>query len=76
MSLFVDNLSATNISKNLVQHSRTKHIDIQHHFIRELVEKKVVLSYMKNEDQLMDIFTKPLDSRRFEYLRSAIGLCS
>ncbi|CAL2233202.1 unnamed protein product [Prunus armeniaca] len=41
-TLFCDNLSAINISKNPVQHSRTKHIDIRHHFIRELVEEKVI----------------------------------
>lgn len=42
MSLCCDNMSAINISKNLVQHSQTKHIDIRHHFIRELVESKVI----------------------------------
>ena len=39
MTLLCDNMSAINISKNPVQHSRTKHIDIRHHFIRELVEE-------------------------------------
>ncbi len=53
MSLFVDNKSAIDISKNPVQHSRTKHIDIRHHFIGELVEEKVVsLDHVKTEDQL------------------------
>lgn len=42
MTLFCDKLSAINISKNNVQHSRTKNIDIRHHFIRELVEDKIV----------------------------------
>ena len=41
--VYCDNTSAINIFKNLVQHSRTKHIDIQHHFIRELVENKSVV---------------------------------
>lgn len=77
MSLFMDNQSAINISKNLVQHSITKYIDIQHHFIRELVEKKnVVLSYIKTEHWLTDILTKPFDSHRFKYIRNAIGLCT
>lgn len=40
MKLYCDNLSTINISKNLVQHSRTKHIDIRHHFIKELLESK------------------------------------
>lgn len=77
MILFEDNQSAINILKNPFQHSMTKHIDIRHHFIRELVEEKnVVLSYIKIEDQLADFLTKPLDSHRFKYLRSAIGLCT
>ncbi|CAM8959928.1 unnamed protein product [Rhodiola kirilowii] len=42
MTLYYDNMSAINISKNPVQHSRTKHIDIRHHFIQELVEKKII----------------------------------
>lgn len=51
MSLFVDNKSAIDISKNPVQHSHTKHIDIRHHFIRQLVEEKEVsLVYVKTED--------------------------
>jgi hypothetical protein len=42
ITLYCDNLSAINISKNPVQHSKTKHSDIRHHFIRDLVENKVV----------------------------------
>jgi hypothetical protein len=42
MTLYCDNLSAINISKNPIQHNRTKRIDIRHHFIRELVEDKII----------------------------------
>ena len=77
MVVYCDNTSAIDISKNPVQHSRTKHIDIRHHFIRELVEEGVVtLVHISTERQLADIFTKPLDFLRFSYLRSALGLCS
>ncbi|MCI36366.1 copia protein (gag-int-pol protein), partial [Trifolium medium] len=63
MTLYCDNLSSINISKNPIQHSRTKHIDIHHHFIRELVEDKVVtLEHIATENQLADIFTKALDA--------------
>lgn len=56
MNLFIDNSSAIQIFKNPVQHFRTKHIDICHHFIRELVEDKILsLEYVKSEDQLADI---------------------
>jgi hypothetical protein len=76
MVIHCDNTSAINISKNLVQHSRTKHIDIQHHFIRDLVEsKEVALIFIPTENQLADILTKPLDGSRFESLRKAIGVC-
>ncbi|KAK1553149.1 hypothetical protein Q3G72_029697 [Acer saccharum] len=52
LTLFCDNMSAINISKNQVQHSRTKHIDIRHHFIRELVENKcIVLEHVAPVDQ-------------------------
>jgi hypothetical protein len=76
MVINCDNTSAINISKNPVQHSRTKHIDIKHHFLQDLVESEVVsLSFIPTENQLADIFTKPLDGSRFESLRKAIGVC-
>jgi len=56
LTLYCDNLSSINISKNPIQHSRTKHIDIRHHFIRDLVEDKVVtLEHVTTEEQLADI---------------------
>jgi hypothetical protein len=76
MIINCDNTSAINISKNPVQHSRTKHIDIRHHFLRDLVESEVVsLSLNPTENQLANILTKPLDGTRFESLRKAIGVC-
>jgi hypothetical protein len=77
MIINCDNTSAINISKNPVQHSWTKHIDIRHHFLRDLVESEVVsLSFIPTENQLADILTKPLDGSRFESLRKAIGVCA
>jgi len=76
MIINCDNTSAINISKNLVQHSRTKHIDIRHHVIRDLVESRVVsLSFIPTDNQLADILTKPLDGSRVESLKKAIGVC-
>ena len=73
--VYCDNTSARNISKNHVQHSRTKHIDILH-FIRELVENKiVVIEHVATENQLADIFTKALDSSRFDFLRKSLVIC-
>ena len=63
LSVYCDNTSVINISKNYVQHSRTKYIDIQHHFIKELVENKIiVIEHVTTEKQLADIFIKSLDS--------------
>jgi hypothetical protein len=77
MIINCDNTSAINISKNPVQHSRTKHIDIRHHFLSDLVEFEVVsLSFIPTENQLADILTKPLDGSRFESLQKAIGVCA
>ncbi|KAA0066861.1 gag-pol polyprotein [Cucumis melo var. makuwa] len=74
MTLYYNNMSAIDISKNPVQHSRTKHIDIRHHFIRELVEDKVIkLDHIRSNLQLADIFTKPLDASSFKYLRAGLG---
>ena len=74
--VYCDNKSAIDISKNPVQHSRTKHIDIRHHFIRELVdEQQVVIEHVVTELQLADLFTKPLDRNRSVTLRTSIGVC-
>jgi hypothetical protein len=76
MVIHCDNTSAINISKNPVLHSRTKHIDIRHHFICELVDSRVVsLSFLPTDNQFTDIPTKTLDGSRFEFLRKAIGVC-
>lgn len=69
MIINCDNTSAINFSKNPVQHSRTKHIDIRHHFLRDFMESEVVsLSFIPTDNQLADILTKPLDGSRFESL--------
>ena len=76
LTVLCDNKSAIDISKNPVQHSRTKHIDIRHHFIRDLVERKeVIMDHVSTQEQYADIFTKPLDGERFEYLRKHLGVC-
>ena len=75
--MFCDNKNAINISKNYVQHSKTKHIDIHHQFIRHLVDSKTVsLECIDTVKQLADIFSKALDSKRFDSLKKALGLCS
>ena len=75
MCIFCGNTSAINLSKNLVQHSKSKHIEIRYHFIRDLVEERVVcLEFIHTDNQKADIFTKPVDGPRFESLRKTIGV--
>ena len=73
LTLFCDNMSVINIYKNLVQHSRAKHIDIRHHFIRELIENKcIVLEHVGTNDQQADFFTT-LHATRFNALVDLLG---
>ncbi|GKC22667.1 retrovirus-related pol polyprotein from transposon TNT 1-94, partial [Tanacetum coccineum] len=66
--LYYDNKSAIALCCNNVQHSRSKHIDIRHHFIREQVVNGVVeLYFVTTDSQLADIFTKALPRERFEF---------
>ena len=77
LTIYCDNTSAINISKNPVQHSRTKHIEIWHHFTRELVEDgNLTLEFIHTDDQKADLFTKPLESKWFEFFRQNIGVIS
>ncbi|GJT68403.1 hypothetical protein Tco_1019883 [Tanacetum coccineum] len=72
--MYCDSKSTIAISCNPVQHSRTKHIDIRYHFIKEHVEKGMVESYfVGTEYQLADLFTKALSKERFQYLVYRIG---
>ena len=59
-----DNTSAMWITKNPLQHSGTKHIDVRHHFIRDHYNKVIAISFNPKEFQTTDIFTKPLPKDR------------
>nr|GFC00013.1 retrovirus-related Pol polyprotein from transposon TNT 1-94 [Tanacetum cinerariifolium] len=72
---FDDSKAAIAISCNPVQHSRTKHIDVRYHFIKEKVEKGFVeLFFVRTEYQLADLFTKALPVERFLYLVRRLGM--
>ncbi|GKE74882.1 hypothetical protein Tco_1536923 [Tanacetum coccineum] len=73
--MYCDSKTAIAISYNPVQHSKTKHIDIWYHFIKERVENGIVeLYFVETEYQLADLFTKALPKERFEYLVHRIGM--
>ncbi|KAK4398434.1 Retrovirus-related Pol polyprotein from transposon TNT 1-94 [Sesamum angolense] len=75
-TIYCDNKSAIAITKNPVQHSRTKHIDIKYHSLREATTRgEIELKYCSTEEQLADIFTKALPRNKFEELRMKIGVC-
>nr|GEX87980.1 retrovirus-related Pol polyprotein from transposon TNT 1-94 [Tanacetum cinerariifolium] len=75
--LYCDNRSAMALCCNNVQQSRSKHIDIRHHFIREQVERGIVkLYFMMADYQLVDIFTKVLPRQQFEFILPRLGMKS
>ncbi|WVZ76504.1 LOW QUALITY PROTEIN: hypothetical protein U9M48_024479 [Paspalum notatum var. saurae] len=73
----VDSTSAISVAKNPVLHSRTKHIDVRFHFLRDHYEKgDIDLVHVASENQLADIFTKPLEFGAFVHLRGELGVTS
>jgi len=70
MPLLCDNTSAINLTNNQIQHSRTKHIEIRHHFIRDHVTTgNCEIKFVEIKKQFVDIFTKPLPKDIFNILR-------
>jgi hypothetical protein len=75
VSSLYDNESAIKLTNNPVQHVRRKHIDVHHHFIRDHQQKRdISIENVGTEDQLADIFTKPLDEKRFCKLRNELNI--
>jgi hypothetical protein len=73
--LLCDNESAIKLTNNLVQHTRTRHIDVCHYFIRDHQQKgDISIESVDTEYQLADIFTKPLDEKRFYKLRNKLNI--
>jgi uncharacterized beta-barrel protein YwiB (DUF1934 family) len=75
VSLLCDNESVVKLTNNPVQHARTKHIDVRYHFIRDHKQKgDISIDNVGTDDQLVDIFTKPLDEKRFCKLRNELNI--
>ncbi|RVW99728.1 Retrovirus-related Pol polyprotein from transposon RE1 [Vitis vinifera] len=67
IKLYCDNKAVISISHNLVQHDKTKHIEVDKHFIKEKIEKGIIcMTYIPTREQLADIFTKGLQKLTFE----------
>jgi hypothetical protein len=75
VSLLCDNESAVKLTNNPVQHQRTKQIDVRHHFIRDHQQKgDICIESVGTDDQLADIFTKPLDEKRLCKLKNELNI--
>ena len=70
-----DNQSCIKLSVNPVFHDRSKHIEIPYHYVRDMVERKVIqLEYVSTNDQTADILTKPLSRIKVEHFRKKLGM--
>ncbi|RWS02673.1 Copia protein-like protein [Dinothrombium tinctorium] len=70
-------MSAIKLIRNPEFHKRSKHIDVQYHYIREKqADGTIDVAYVPSENQLADILTKPLVSAKFKRLRSLMGISS
>jgi hypothetical protein len=73
--LRVDNKSAIALIKNPMLHGQSKHIEVKYHLVRESVENgRIKMEFMRSEEQLGDILTKPLDKVKFLKLYTKIGI--
>jgi hypothetical protein len=73
--IYCDNQSCRRLSKHLVFHEWSKHIEIKYYFIRDKVQEgEVKLQYIPTDEQTTDILTKPLSNIKFAYLRDKLGV--
>ena len=75
--IYCDNKGTIAMTKNPAFHSRTKHIETRHHFIRRLVANgEIELEFCGTNDQVADLFTKSLSQQKHVYFRQQLGICN
>ena len=75
MRLYCDNKSVINIAHNPIQHDRTKHVEIDCHFIKENLSKSTIcIPFVKTGDQVADVLTKGIGSRLFHSILDKLGM--
>lgn len=73
--MYTDNMSAVDLARNPMFHGRSKHIDLQYHFIRDCVEKGlIVIKHVSTSEQRADILTKALAAAKFDKMRRLLGV--
>ena len=74
LRVYCDNKPAINISHNPVHHDRTKHVEVDRHFIKEKIEGTICMSYVPTTQQVADVLTKGLAKPTFERLVDKLGM--
>ena len=75
MKLYCDNKAEISIAQNPVPHDRTKHVEVDKHFIKEKIDNRVVcMTYIPTEEQVVDVFTKGLYKRQFDFLIGKLAM--
>jgi hypothetical protein len=74
-TILCDNQSCIKMTENLVFHDKSKHIEIQYHHIRDMVQRGAInLQYVNMDEQVVDVLTKPLSHVKFEHFRDKLSI--